>query len=244
MNSLAHKTQFEELLLNYQPSPEVSYILNKLSIVILTAPTASGRNTIINALIDTGGYQPLVSDTTREPRVNDGVLEKSGREYWFRSEEEFLTGLKNNEFLEAAIIHDQQVSGISLRELKKLSTSDKIAINEIEVVGADHLHALNPNTKFIFVLPPDFMIWMERLEKRGKMTTEELHRRLKSAELELQIALTRDYFSLVVNNNLIQAVHDVDLLARGKKQSDSQKANARIVASELLESVTKYLNKL
>ena len=104
------------LLKHYNPSLEIIDLLRNIQFVLLAAPTAAGRNTIIRNLIMTGKYYYVVSDTTRKPRINNGIPEKNGNEYWFKSEEEFLHGLKNGAYVEAAIIHNQQVSGISLEE--------------------------------------------------------------------------------------------------------------------------------
>ena len=114
-NHLKHLDEFTDILANYQVSPRAIKSLKSVKLVLLIAPSAGGRNTLINRLMTTGRYNFIVSDTTRAPRVNNGLPEQSGREYWFRSEEEILSDLKNGEFLEAEIIHSQQVSGISIR---------------------------------------------------------------------------------------------------------------------------------
>jgi dihydrofolate reductase len=241
-NYLNHKSEFEKILDAYQPGKEVLGMLQKIKLVILTAPTGSGRNTIINRLIATGKYNFMVSDTTRKPRVNNGVLEQNGREYWFRSEDEMLNDLKEGKFLEAAIIHNQQVSGISIRELEKLAGDEKIAINEIEIIGADHLHKIKSDTTFIFLLPPSFDIWMQRLKARGEMSADELQRRLVSAQAELRSALEKDYFNLVVNQELEQTTKEVNSIVHGHALSDTHRLKARQVASDLLQAVNEFLN--
>lgn len=117
-NKLAHLKDFQKALRNYVPSIEVIDLLNQVQVVFLVAPAASGRNTIIRNMIMTGRYYYLISDTTRRPRINNGVPERNGEEYWFKSELEFLDGLKRGEYIEAAIIHEQQVSGTSISELR------------------------------------------------------------------------------------------------------------------------------
>src|SRR5664279_1435267 len=110
MNQLKRIDEFRTILDGYQLSPTAAQTLAQTKLVLLVAPTASGRNTIIHELLKTDQYHFVVSDTTRQPRINNGELEQNGREYWFRSEEEVLDELKRGEFLEAAIIHNQQVS--------------------------------------------------------------------------------------------------------------------------------------
>src|ERR1700759_5108412 len=116
---LKHYQEFKAVLDSYQISDRARQAVQELKLALLLAPTSSGRNTIIRYQVGTGRYYYIISDTTRPPRVNDGVQEKNGREYWFRSEEEILADLKAGEYLEAEIIHNQQVSGISIRELEK-----------------------------------------------------------------------------------------------------------------------------
>src|SRR5699024_8737685 len=134
-------------------SDEAKALLARTRLVLLVGPSSSGRNTVINELLKTGKYHAIVSDTTRLPRVNNGIPEENGREYWFRAEADVLHDLQNGSFLEAAIIHKQQVSGISMRELAAAADEGKVAINEIEVVGADNIHAAKPDALFVFMLP-------------------------------------------------------------------------------------------
>src|SRR5438309_1023704 len=116
---LQHYTEFKAVLDKYHVSDAAKTKLEGLKLVLMLAPTSGGRNTIIKRQLQTGNYYYIVSDTTRPPRVNDGALEQNGNEYWFRTEDEILADLKTGSFLEAELIHDQQVSGISIRELEK-----------------------------------------------------------------------------------------------------------------------------
>src|SRR5579885_607634 len=113
MNRLEHLQEFKTVLANYRISPASQRILQQTNLVLLAAPTSAGRNTIIRELLKTGDYHYIVSDTTRQPRINDGIPEQNGVEYWFRSEADILKDLAAGQYVEAAIIHNQQVSGIS-----------------------------------------------------------------------------------------------------------------------------------
>jgi guanylate kinase len=185
----------------------------------------------------TGRYHPIVTDTTRPPRVNNGVLEQDGVEYFFRTEQTILDDLRNGQFIEAAIIHNQQVSGVRVREIEKAKNEGKIAITDIEPVGAHNVMQAKPNTTAIFLLPPSFDEWLSRLKKRNPhMTDEELRRRLTSAAKEFRMALDHDYYTLIINDNLQKATEQVDELARNSSSSELQ-ANqpaARKLLQELL----------
>lgn len=208
-SSLRLLAEFQRILKDYKPSLELLDLLHDMKLVVVSGPTASGRNTLINNLIMTGRYHYLVSDTTRRPRINNGVPERSGEEYWFKTEEEVLFGLKNGVYAEAAIIHDQQVSGVPLSELRTASHTGKIAITDATVQGCDSLKSIADNVIPVFVLPPDFDEWMRRLDTRGKMDPSEKRRRLLSAVEEIDLALSRSYFKFIVNWDLRRTVEEL-----------------------------------
>jgi guanylate kinase len=244
MNQLVHIDEFKEVLAHYQLSDEAKRTLRDIHIVLLVGPSSSGRNTIINELVKSGDYYFIVSDTTRQPRVNNGVLEENGREYWFRSEVDILADLKEGKFLEAAIIHNQQVSGISMRELNKAVEQHKIAIDEIEVVGADNIHALIPAAQFLFVLPPSFDEWMTRMSARGELPAVETKRRLESAVAEITMALERDFYTFVVNDTFVQTAKQVDAIIHEQKADQASQDRAKAVAQQLRTDTQQFLEQL
>lgn len=243
-NKLDKLDEFKTLLENYRPSGDSLTLLQDIPFVLLVGPTAAGRNTLINLLVDTGRYHYNVSDTTRKPRTNNGILEQNGVEYWFKDEETFLQGLRDGAYLEAAVIHNQQVSGMSIAELKRAHDSGKIAINEIEVDGAAHVHTYKPNALFIFLLPPTFEIWMQRLRGRGEMDEEEVRRRMASAVEEINIALDEDYYQFVINNEIHEAAVAVDELANGRTPDDEKQQLGRDHAEQLIIDIRLYLGDL
>ena len=241
MNELKHIDEFREILNKYRLSDSAKQKLAQIKLVLLVGPTSSGRNTIINELVKTGSYRYIISDTTRQPRMNNGVLEQDGREYWFRSEEDLLEDLRNGEFLEAAVIHNQQVSGISIRELEIAEQANKIAINEIEIVGADNIHEAAPEAFFIFIIPPSFEVWMQRMQTRGELPKDEIRRRLESACKEFEAALQHDYYVVLINADFVQTAEEIrELVEQGVTDTAAQ-AEARKLTSELLASTQAYL---
>lgn len=244
MVQLKYLKEFAAVLEDYHISPQNQTVLNSIEFVPLTAPSAVGRNTIIRELLKTNKFYFIVSDTTRQPRINDGILEQNGREYWFRDEVEFLQDLKTGNFLEAAIIHNQQVSGISIRELKKAARQGKIAITDIEIIGIDNVMQAKPDTLAVFVLPPTFQEWQRRMKTRGAMTVTEYRRRLDSAAKEFAFALDKSYFRFVVNTDVTEAAQDILQLVLGKNkvlQQSKQQESCRKIAQQLLKQTQQIL---
>jgi guanylate kinase len=239
---LKHLGDFQRVLKTYKPSLELLDLLHDNKFVLLSAPTAAGRNTIINNLIMTGKYYYVISDTTRLPRINNGIPERSGEEYWFKSEEEFLQGLKNGAYVEAAIIHNQQVSGVSLAELRRASQTGTIAITDIDIQGCDTIKSYSDATIPVFILPPAFPEWMSRLDGRGAMDPEEKRRRLISAAQEIELAMQRSYFKFIVNWDLRVTVEQLHEHIISGQFSELEQANAHTHAEQLLADLSAYLH--
>lgn len=229
MPQLTHLHEFRQVLADYHMSDEAQRLLAQAPLVILTGITSSGRNTIIRELLKTGKYHFVISDTTRPPRANDGVMEQNGVEYWFRTEEDMLSDLQAGAFIEAAIIHEQQVSGISVRELQAARADNKIAINEIETQGVERIMQAVPRALVpIFVLPPSFEVWQERWAKRGVITEEEHAKRINSARTELDMALTKGYYHFLVNDDLTKAVSGIQNIVAGTLDPMHEAAGRRV----------------
>lgn len=243
INKLTRLAEFQKILSGYRISDDSKKILDQTNLMLFAAATSAGRNRIFRELLKTGRYHYIVSDTTRKPRVNNGVLEQNGVEYWFKTEDEMIENLEAGKMLEAAIIHNQQVSGISIAELKKAQEDGKIAITDIEVVGTDNIVAAKPDTKCLFIIPPDFKEWQRRLKNRGKMDDGEHLRRLESAVKEFEVALARDYYWIIVNDDLEGVVKYIDNIAIGLESSKETQASNRQVLQRLLKQTQEYLQQ-
>ncbi len=242
-NRLEHLAEFRKILKDYHISEASKKILASTRLVLLVGPSSAGRNTIINALTKIGDYRFIVSDTTRQPRVNNGILEQDGVEYWFRTEEEVLAELHEGKFLEAALIHNQQVSGISLRELKRAQEEGKTAVNEVETVGAHKIVQIKPDASVFFVVPPSFRVWMDRMDARGKMHEVEKRRRMESAVKEFEAALTHRYYKYIVNDTFEHSVEQIHRYVTGGGSDTESQVHGRDVIERLLVQTQSYLNE-
>lgn len=247
MNELARLEEFQAILGNknqkYLPSKDSQQIIKNASIALFVGPTNAGRNTIISKLLPTGKYYFVVSDTTRPPKMRNGELEKDGVNYWFRTEAEILDDLKAGAFVEAAVIHEQQVSGMSVREIAMAYQQHKTAVTDIEIVGADSVKKINPDAICLFVLPPSFEKWQERLKNRGDLSNNktELCKRLRSSVKEFQAALEHPHYWFVINDNLEEATSYVDQILTSKKVDPAKQKAGRLLVEELLKKTNDYL---
>lgn len=242
MPELKNREAFEKILENYVISEEAKKVLLDTRLVLMVSVTAAGRNTIIEKLLSSGEYYNIVSDTTRPMRIKGTeVVERHGVEYYFRPEEDILVDLQKGLFIEAAIIHNQQVSGVSVREVVRAQETNKIAITDIEVQGCEAILRAKPNTIPIFVLPPSFEEWMRRMGDRSELPQHEIRNRLETSLVELDIALSDDRFVFVVNDNLTDAIKEVDSIAHGSTVHDSIRVHAHKIATELQKKAASAL---
>lgn len=240
---LSRRADFEAALKDYKISDVGRRILEETPYVSMVGLTSVGRNTIINELLKTGNYYFLISDTTRPPRYNEGVLEQNGVEYFFRTEEEMLQEIRDGRFVEAEIIHSQQVSGTSFREIKKARDMRKIAIADQDIEGGCHMANLKPDSVRILLLPPSFDEWLRRINKRTPLGPTELHRRLKQATKVIGMALASRKFTFVVNDVLADAVKAVDDLARLGAHHDLSEHEAHDIAQKIYDDTCAYLRQ-
>ena len=92
--------------------------------MIFSAPSGSGKTTVVKHLMETLsdrlGFS--VSATTRKPRPG----EENGREYHFLTEEEFRNRVKNNEFLEHEEVYSGILYGTLWSEVRKIWSENKM----------------------------------------------------------------------------------------------------------------------
>lgn len=232
----------EKLIENYQPNRNKVNDLTEAKIALLVGISGAGKDTIKRALLQTDDFYNLISHTTRQPRVNNGVLEQDGIEYYFIDQPEAITMLQKGEFIEAKV-YSGNVYGTSFSGISAALEAGQVAINDVEVQGVDEYKMLLPQTKAIFILPPDFTQWRERLSKRYQTTeefTEQWPSRRDTAIAELRHALKVPYYHFVINDNLDQAVRVIREIALGADTFNRKDDEARLLARDILESIEKH----
>ncbi len=222
-----------ELVKNYQMPEKAKEVLAQSKPLLIASVTGGGKNTIIDELLKTNQYHYIVSHTTRQPRENHGVLEINGENYWFISEDDLIVELEEQKFIEAKIVHEQSVYGTSISEFERAITLGKIPLIEIDVQGVAEMKTQAPDVLAVFLLPPSFEVWMQRLDKRNNFSEAELQTRMQTAKKEIIAAFDGD-FVMVVNDNLQATVNDVSQLASNKQKNDS---NARNLAHSIIENL-------
>ena len=172
-------------------------------IIIISGPSGTGKNTIISALIDKGfPLEHSVSTTTRTPRSN----EIHGKNYYFCDKNEFEEQINKNKFLEYALVLDTYY-GTTKDEIHRIQSKGNIPILDIDIQGHKQIKEKYPEVLSIFVMPPSLRELQKRLINRKSESSEQIEKRLKLAEKEMQ--RKQDYDHIVVNKELEQAIKEV-----------------------------------
>lgn len=238
---LADIESFRKVLKDYHVSPHAQKVLDRARLVVLSGVAGGGRNTTINYLVEKHNYFFIVSDTTRPPKLRGGVLEQNGVNYYFRTEADMLADIKHGEFIEAEIIHNQQVSGTSIRELDRANRTDRIAIHECEYGGAHNVALAKPDAHIIGLLPPDYDEWIRRFRNREEINDQEFQNRMQTAQVVLKNMLERSYFKFVINNSVEQCAEDIRAIVEEDAYDVDQEIAGRKVAEKLLLRIQERL---
>lgn len=180
--------------------------MNKGKIIILSAPSGTGKSTIIKELMKEPNLNLgfSISATSRAPRTG----EKNGREYYFISPEEFKERVEKGEFVEWEEVYSGTCYGTLESEVQRVTGTGHNLIMDIDVKGG-----LNVKKRFgmealsIFILPPDLKTLSDRLKGRGTDSEDKIAQRLAKAEYEL--SFSDDYDRRIINDDLYKAVKEV-----------------------------------
>lgn len=182
-------------------------------VIVLSGFSGAGKGTIMKHLLSDypEKYHLSVSVTTRGKRQG----EEDGREYFFKTKEQFEDMIRNHELLEYASFN-QNYYGTPKAYVDQLLSEGKDVILEIEVQGALQIKKIFPQALLLFVTPPDGATLKERLEGRGTEEAEVVLQRLAIASRESLLMEQYDY--IIVNDDLDRAVHSVHHLIQAEHE--------------------------
>lgn len=178
-------------------------------LLILSGPSGSGKDTLINHLRENDTYAISISMTTREQREG----EINGVHYIFCNEDEFMKTRDAGGLLEHATFVGNYY-GTPVSYVYGKMAEGKTVVLEIDVVGALQIKERFPEAILIFIIPPCFKELKQRLITRGRENLDEIERRIKKAEEE--IAMVEKYNYLVINDDIHEAVYEVNLIVRAE----------------------------
>lgn len=166
-------------------------------LLILSSPSGAGNSTLSRMLM---AWDPTmrfsVSATTRAPRPG----EEDGREYYFRSREQFESMVKSGEMLEHAEVFGN-LYGSPRGPVLAAMEAGTDTVFDIDWQGGQQIkQAMRDDVVSIFILPPSIAELDRRLRARGQDSDAVIAGRMAKSRDEISHWAEYDY--VLVNEDL------------------------------------------
>jgi len=189
-----------------------------MKIIYFMGKSASGKDTIYRKVKEKLNPSPkeIILYTTRPIRDH----EENGREYFFKTVEEFEKMIAEDALIE----HAQYVGnyyGTPKAYVEEQMQAGKDVILEIEIQGAMKIKEQFPESLLLFVTPPSAEELQKRLVGRGTETADVIAQRLSRAYEESEGMDAYDY--IVVNDDLDVCAAEVQKFVEAAKNEPSRR---------------------
>ena len=173
-------------------------------LLILSSPSGAGKSTLARLLMDwDASLKFSVSATTRPPR--DGEVD--GREYYFRSRNEFEAMVGSGDMLEHAEVFGN-LYGSPKQPVVEAMENGRDVLFDIDWQGGQQIkQAMRDDVVSIFILPPSIADLEKRLRGRGQDSTAIIADRMEKSRSEISHWPEYDY--VLVNQNLAAAFEEL-----------------------------------
>ena len=179
--------------------------------VVLAGPSAVGKTTVANALIESSERFEYIRSATSRPPRGDG----NDSEYIYVSREEFLSMVDGSRILEYTEF-DGNFYGTPLGEIERVLAAGKSPVMVLDTSGALAVKAkANDFDAVVIYLYNDLSVMKERLYKRLESSRSEKNERVYYSRLE---ANKRDYRTLPERAHVFDAFIKTDELSATVEQ--------------------------
>ncbi len=198
-------------------------------LIVVSGYSGVGKGTLMKALTARyDKYALSISATTREPREG----EQDGREYFFKTKEEFEDLIARERLIEYAN-YCGNYYGTPKDYVEKQLEQGRDVILEIEQQGALKVREKMPDVLMLFVMPPDAQTLVQRLRGRETEPEEVIRERLAQAVEESKYVDRYDY--MIINEDLNRAVEEMHHLIESQHDKISRNLDfAKQIQQELL----------
>ena len=180
-------------------------------LLVISGFSGAGKGTVVKRLLEQhNDYALSISATTRSPREG----EQDGREYFFKSKEEFEKMIEASELIEYARYVDNYY-GTPRKFVEDELAAGHNVILEIEVQGAFNIKKQYEDALLIFITAPSAAAIKERLVGRGTESEEVINKRLNRAKEESEDMDKYDY--IVINDQVEDCADRIHAIVQAKE---------------------------
>lgn len=184
---------------------------NQGTLVVVSGFSGAGKGTVMKALISKyENYSLSISATTRAPREG----EENGREYFFKTREEFEEMIREDQLVEYAQ-YVENYYGTPKKYVFDNIEAGKDVLLEIEIQGALKVKEKFPEAMLVFIMPPSAEELKRRLVGRGTEDAQTIQARLKRAGEEADSIQQYDY--TVINDTVENCVETLHALIQSQR---------------------------
>jgi len=196
---------------------------------VISAPSGAGKTTLVQRIMHANpDLRFSISYTTREKRRN----EVPGKDYFFIGKDKFSAMVAADEFLEHAIVFDNNY-GTSKQQVQNTLAQGRSVILEIDWQGAQQVRKNMPDCRSVFILPPSVAELKQRLKGRGTDSDAIIERRFRDALADLSHWDEFDF--AIINDDLGQATSDLQAIIAGDGASHKVVApQVKVAAARIL----------
>ena len=172
-------------------------------LLVISGPSGVGKTTIRDVILESVPNSFFsVSATTRARTKAD----RDGVDYHFMTDEEFDEHVRRGDFLEYATFAGNRY-GTLRQPVEEALREGRLALLDVDVVGARNIKALRPDAYFVFFMPPSKDELLRRLRDRKRESEEAIQKRFAVASKEIDEADSSDiYDEVVINDDLASAI--------------------------------------
>lgn len=202
-------------------------------LLVISGFSGAGKGTVVKRLLEQhNDYDLSISATTRSPREG----EQDGREYFFKSKEEFEKMIEASELIEYARYVDNYY-GTPKAYVEEQLKEGKNVILEIEIQGALNIKSMFPDAVLLFIMPPSAKELERRLVGRGTEDEATIRARLSRASEEAQGVENYNY--IVINDDVDACVETIDSIVKSEKRKAANNINLINNIKEELKAYSK-----
>ena len=198
-------------------------------VLVISSPSGAGKTTICKNIIEEVDNVSLsVSVTTRKKRK--GEIE--GKDYFFKTNEEFIPMMNNNEFIESAKVFGNLYGTLKAEVLQKIEDGIDVLV-DIDWQGTRQIEKHMPEDIVkIFILPPSIKELEYRLGNRASENKEDFNKRMSEARKE--ISHYNEYDFVIINEEIDIAVNLVKSILYSERLRKHRQNSLQNVVNHLL----------